>query len=297
MENIPKYGLYGETPSPEEPGFLYIKPLPSGVAPGGWLIKPHIHTELIQVIYVLNGQCRVSLDERNEELSGKWFTLIPPHTVHEFRFQPNTTGYVLSISNDLFTDEDLRGSGLSQDLINTAPVAQQLSASENSWAIEQTLGLLMHHQKTKVNGTEMILRDLTKVFLVSLFKDINKSAQGPNTSTYSRAKIEKFRSLVEQNYPDHWPVNRYASELSLSPATLNRFCRRHLDRSAKTVIQERVLLESKRRLIYTGESVDYIALSLGFKEPSYFWRFFKKQTQQTPNSYRLSKRVKTGTAP
>jgi AraC-like DNA-binding protein len=49
-----------------------------------------------------------------------------------------------------------------------------------------------------------------------------------------------------------------------------------------------LLLEAKRRLVFTRGSVEELAFDLGFKDPAYFSRFFKKLTDQTPAVYRSS---------
>ena len=52
------------------------------------------------------------------------------------------------------------------------------------------------------------------------------------------------------------------------------------------MIDNRIILESKRMLKYTGLRVTEIAYQLGFNDPSYFVKFFKKQTGCLPLEFR-----------
>ena len=54
--------------------------------------------------------------------------------------------------------------------------------------------------------------------------------------------------------------------------------------------RQRLLVEAKRQLIFTGQSVSEIAYSLNFSDPSYFSRFFRKYSGQTPQQFRDHRR-------
>lgn len=57
-------------------------------------------------------------------------------------------------------------------------------------------------------------------------------------------------------------------------------------RSAQQLLHERVLLEAKRHLTYTNMTIGQVAERLGFKEPAYFTRFFKRSVKLTPKAFR-----------
>jgi AraC family transcriptional activator of pobA len=77
-----------------------------------------------------------------------------------------------------------------------------------------------------------------------------------------------------------------AVRATMPTARLNRLCKQLLDKTAKAVPHERLLLEAKRRLIYTRSNLDEIAYDLGFQDPAYFSRFFKRATGLTAGRFR-----------
>jgi AraC family transcriptional activator of pobA len=48
-------------------------------------------------------------------------------------------------------------------------------------------------------------------------------------------------------------------------------------------------MEAKRDLVYTVISIHQVSDSLGFSEPSYFSRFFKRGTGQSPKQFRIQR--------
>lgn len=96
----------------------------------------------------------------------------------------------------------------------------------------------------------------------------------------------KYRMLVEKQYTATRLVQKYAGQLGVSANYLNVLVRKYLGKSALNLINERVILEIKRRLLRTEKGVSEIAYDLGFDELSYFSRFFKRHTGMTSIAFR-----------
>jgi AraC family transcriptional activator of pobA len=105
------------------------------------------------------------------------------------------------------------------------------------------------------------------------------------------ALFTRFVALVERYHLEHWPVTRYAQRLGLSAERLNRIVRASAQRSALEHIHERLLREACRRLIYIAAPVSTLAFELGFEDPAYFCRFFKRHLGLSPSRYRASRQT------
>lgn len=108
---------------------------------------------------------------------------------------------------------------------------------------------------------------------------------GISTTTREYA-VKQFQALLEQHFADHWTMAQYAQQLCLTPNYLNELCKRSIGKTASALLQERLLLEAKRLLAYTSQSVKEIAYTLNFDDPAYFNRFFKQHITQTPAEFR-----------
>jgi AraC-like DNA-binding protein len=98
--------------------------------------------------------------------------------------------------------------------------------------------------------------------------------------------ISEFRKALDELIKATRSVQYYADHLNVTRKKLNQATQKFLGKSAKKVIEERVVLEVKRLLLYTTCTVKEIGFSLGFTDPTNFNKFFKKHTQITPAQYR-----------
>ena len=102
-------------------------------------------------------------------------------------------------------------------------------------------------------------------------------AEGP-AARGQQALFTRFLVLLEAHHAAHWPVARYADRLGLTPERLNRLVRAESGRSALQLIHDRLAREACRRLVYIAAPISRLAFELGFDDPAYFCRFFKRQT-------------------
>lgn len=103
----------------------------------------------------------------------------------------------------------------------------------------------------------------------------------------SKKKAADLLDLIEENFTQHKEVAFYAREISLSEKAANDLSKKVLGKTIKDLLQERLVLEIKREIAADKLSFKEIACKLGFNEPSYFTRFFKRQTQYTPEEYKV----------
>lgn len=103
-----------------------------------------------------------------------------------------------------------------------------------------------------------------------------------------------FMELLERQFPIDSPrqvlqlktPTDFASRLSVHVNHLNRSVKEITGRTTTEHIAERIVKEAKALLLHTDWNVSEIAYALGFEYPSYFNNFFRKQTSQTPSSFR-----------
>ena len=99
---------------------------------------------------------------------------------------------------------------------------------------------------------------------------------------------ERFRELVELHFAEHWPVSRYAETLGMTEDHLHAVCTKETGRGPLALIHARVIKEARLRLERSAAPVEKIAARLGFSDPGYFNRFFKRQIGMSPGAYRRS---------
>ena len=98
--------------------------------------------------------------------------------------------------------------------------------------------------------------------------------------------VQDFKMLLERNYKTQKRMEFYSERIGISFRRLNAICISHLGKTLYELIQERRFNESLKLLKFTTLSVKEISYYLGFSDPPYFIRVFKKQTGVTPGGYR-----------
>ena len=107
--------------------------------------------------------------------------------------------------------------------------------------------------------------------------------------------LTRFQTLIETSfYPDTIPpenvnlhaVRFYAEQLNVHPNHLNAVVKSISGQTALQHIHRHLIQLAKAYLVQTEMSVQEIADSLYFESPNYFSRFFKKNTDLTPLTYR-----------
>lgn len=139
--------------------------------------------------------------------------------------------------------------------------------------------ILQNLLRTYDTDPELILAHLN-----SLLTEINIAyfATDRKPADDRLAKFIAFKAFVENNLINHPSIKRIAEELTVSTDSLYQIVKHYTGLSPKEFMTNRLILEARRR-IYYGErsSIKELAFELGFNDPDYFSRLFKKVTGKT----------------
>jgi AraC-like DNA-binding protein len=100
--------------------------------------------------------------------------------------------------------------------------------------------------------------------------------------------IREFNYLVEIHFRAKHFVAQYAEMLNKSPKTLSNLFSKAYNKSPLQFIQDRILLESTRLLLYTDKPIKEIAFELGFEDIQSFSRFFKTKEGISPTHFKIN---------
>lgn len=295
VAGIPRFALYGEQATPGQE-LLHIEEVQSRSRLYHWEIDPHVHQGLFQVLWVRRGTAEVVLDERREAARGPAAIVIPPGVVHGFRFEPETDGLVLTLSARFLVEGEFQTVGEAFRSLFAAPRVVIFDAADGTG---RRLDGLLHELAAEfalpANADSPVTGWLARAVVWRLARERSDARTAPGTAGRRRPELfTRFLLLIEEHFLEHWPVERYASRLGLSPARLNRLTRAEAGRSALDLVHERLTREACRRLAYIAAPSASLAHELGFEDPAYFSRFFKRQTGQTPHRWR---RLQAGGSP
>ena len=282
--SVPAYWLYGERLAERFPDALHIEPIVARSSLHGWTIQPHLHHDLFQFFLVTRGGGRTRVDGRDHGLEPGSVLLLPPSTIHEFAFLEGTDGFVASAAatslKRLFGAEPEARSFLG------VPAVLQMTAT-GAEALEATMRLAMREFGANLPGREFSLGAFADLIASWFVRAVRGVRTGVEPARDPRAGlVRRFVERVEARFQHHDPLAVYAGALGVSVPHLSRSCRELLGHSAARVIQDRLMIEARRDLVYTAMSIAQISFRLGFTDPAYFSRFFAKRAGVSPSDYR-----------
>lgn len=252
----------------------------------------HRHHSFFQLHYLSSGQIRLYLEEQQYIADAPLFFLTPPTVPHAFITEEDAEGHVLTVRQELVR-RLLHGQGAARLMTPFCVELGLLPAERRREAarLPQLLELMAEEYAGEGEGRAAALEGLTQLLLVSVSR---LAAHAGGKQHFRREDLHiyhRFNALVEEHYPKHWPLWRYAELIGVTESRLNDICRRLADLPSKRLIHDRLLQEAKRLLIFSASSINEIAYHLGFKDPAYFSRFFLRQVGQTPSDYRAANRL------
>lgn len=129
---------------------------------------------------------------------------------------------------------------------------------------------------------------ILKLILLTCHQIHRGQAKSENKQGPLAELTHRFKELVEEKFTSWHKVKEYADALFITPNHLNDQVKHDLDQSAKTYIQERLILEAKRMAHFTDQSLKETATILGFQDNSHFGKFFKQQVGMSFSAFRKS---------
>jgi AraC family transcriptional regulator, transcriptional activator of pobA len=285
---IPSFSLYGEQAvSVAHTDSLHIEDIQSRSRKYLWRIGTHRHTVLCQCVLVTAGAATAVLEESQSSFNGPAVMIIPAGTIHSFRFRPDTQGYVLTVNLQRLLSVASGALQAPIEALFAVPRAIDLGLNPSLAArASQQLECLLHEFRQPEMGMEPIRSCLACCALWTVALGSSATMAGETHSGPDLERLRQFRVLMESHYAHHWPVERYARQLGLSETSLNRLCRRLTGSTGFDLVQQRLALEARRRLMYLPSSVHGIASELGFKDSAYFCRFFRRHSGLSPQGFR-----------
>ena len=286
---IPAFSLYGETPAAHVE-MLHIEAIQARSRHHHWEIAPHTHRGLHQILWVAAGPAEVALEGAREACQGPVAVVIPAGVMHAFRFTGATDGHVLTFNARALIDGEPARTGHALGALFAAGGTLHFDATP---ALARRLGALMdelHEEFASPEGTgSPVPLWLARAIVWRLAQHGARQVRAaPGQARDAQALFTRFLALLEEHHCEHWPVSRYASRLGLTPERLNRLTRDEARQSALELIHERLAREACRRLTYVAAPISRLAFELGFEDPAYFCRFFKRRIGLGPREYRRS---------
>ncbi len=150
--------------------------------------------------------------------------------------------------------------------------------------------LIQEQLENKTKYRRAILKHQLSVLLYRCQEIYDRYIETNNDSQESSIS-QTYKIYVNNHYIDVKSINEYATMMNISANYLSQVIKEQTGKTAKRILDERILLEAKNMLLHTEMTSAQIAYDLGFDEPTHFGRLFKKYEQVSPLQFKKKHRI------
>ncbi|WP_366185865.1 helix-turn-helix transcriptional regulator [Flavobacterium ovatum] len=243
--------------------------------------QPH-RISFFALLLVTKGFGTHQIDLKEYDLKAGTVLKIAKGQVHAFQKNAKYEGYLIIFTEDFVVNHFSKSSINMISHLYNYHISSPIFSNEAGNKI--FLDQLMVEVKNENNyAKENIVAALLNLYLLRLEREFNDTLENNNSNHY--AIFIQFKNLVEAHYTSTRNVKDYANKLFISTKHLNQVVKEFTLNTAKHFIDDFVILETKRAMVSSNNSLKEIAFAVGFDEVTNFTKFFKKHTGTTPKQF------------
>lgn len=272
-------------------GMMEIRPLVVHIDRTTSDEKPHRHS-FQEIIYIQSGKGYHSIDGQIFRLKANTIYLIGQGQIHFFEKGENLKGYLLRYKEDLLPPK-LTFYSKDYSLLQMLTNSNALSLTkEEAKVFSNNFGELFTEKSTTKNGQNSDIIQLVLLTILSRIKLKIRSTYEEhiiNEPNSDSAFSQRLILLIEDHYKEEHDLHFYYKKLGITNRKLLAITQTQLGKTPKQLINQRLLTEATRLLKFTDLSLKEISFELGYAEPAYFSRIFKRKFGVSPKAYRKEK--------
>jgi AraC-like DNA-binding protein len=208
--------------------------------------------------------------------------IMRPGQVHELYLEGGSTGYLIQFTKNFYSPN----TSVNQFFRKAINQNYYQVPKNIARRVDTLMAGMLEEYSFKRDGYLETIKASLDIFFIQMARLVEASETIKSKNFYSQQKLDELLSLVETNLAEKKKVSDYAKMMHLSGFQLNSLTKQFLGKNCSAVINDQMILESKRLLLATTSTINEIAFNLGYEDVSYFIRIFKKLTGLTPQAFR-----------
>lgn len=247
---------------------------------------PH-RDHFYSIYYIEKGKGFHIVDLKSFRIKKDSFFFLSPGRIHFWKTETPIDGTVITFKGDFFPPF-LSEQNLINELdffhnIDTSPLIS-INGSERD-SILKVIELMKDEFQQEEYGRASNLQSLLRILLIKTQRALKKDNNLKNKETGAPI-VRDFRRLVQEFFLTNRSVSFYSDKLGMSKEHLYDIVKKTSGFTPGQIIRIEIIIEVKRLLAYTDLPIADIGYKLNFNDPSYFSRFFRRETGISPKSFR-----------
>lgn len=282
-------GLYGDISHKPDAEYMFLEAIETRSKGFDWVIDPHVHSHLYQLFFIESGSVKFIGISQETLLKAPCILFVPPSTLHGLHYSTDVNGQILTLSDYVVEMLFPQSSAVMMILEKLQWISFPEENSMNFAEVMNLIRTASHELFSDHAEKKLMLEAVLKQLLLIIYRigknnDANFSKQNKSLEYYAR-----FQKMLK-NDNQTGSIPSLAKGIGITPAHLNRICRKVSGKSTLAIVHEVLIQKAQNYLAHTSYSVSEIAYLLHFEYQNHFARVFKKITGVSPLVYRRSRR-------
>ncbi len=250
------------------------------------ITKPHKHDFYLVVVFT-KGSGIHEIDFNKYHINPGTVFMLKPGQMHNWSLSKDIDGYIF-FHTQSFYDLNYTQRSISNFPFyyssQNAPFTN-LSSKSISEIIPYFIAILHEYDSHKLLKQNKISSLIDLIYIEISRNYLEHKNYNRLISNHYAIKIQELEHLIDANFLIEKSPQQYAEWMHMTTNHLNRITKSVLNKTTSDLIIERVILEAKRLLIHTKDSLTIVASSLGYDDYAYFSRLFKSKCHETPSQF------------
>ena len=252
----------------------------------------HRHS-FYEIFYIASASGYHVVDSEPLKVDPPLFYFISPGQIHSWELAGTFEGFFLAFSEDFLVSPSSGFSTIEEvTFFHTVSRSPELRLDkEQAGETFELLRDINSEYEGRESNRASVLRAYLHILITRLQRLTHNSPR--ETKPFRQSSlVRKFKHLVTKNLLNRLSVREYAEAMGISESHLNNIMKSMTGYTPARLIHNETILEAKRLLIHSDLTVSEVGYHLNFEDPSYFSRFFKRETGLNPKQFRAGIREK-----
>lgn len=250
------------------------------------VVNKQEQVETYSIFYIKEGKGTYSIDFEQYSFDGSVLFFLSPGQVFSVESEKIKEAYRINFVRDFYCiqihDKEVACNGVLFNNVYETPFVTPCKKDIKK------LDFILENLIVEFTNSDTAQYDMLQTYLKQLIiHSVRIQKENHQLKENIESKLFKdFSILVEMNFKKLHSVTDYANRLGVSPKSLTKNFQKIGTNTPSEFIKNRIILEAKRQVLYSTNSVKQIAFDLGFNDPAYFSRFFTKSTTKSPLQFK-----------
>lgn len=246
---------------------------------------PNRH-DFYEIFWITGGQGSHFIDFVEYGIRPNTLFVVKKGAIHYWALIQPLQGFVLHFQPNVLFATDNRDYISRSNLLHRASRLPAIYPSlDEVGRLHETWERLNHEYNQPGFARTHAILALMQLLLVEIARIALVGPEGLLVHTPRSKLAYQYKKLVEEKAVNQYKVERYADDLGVTLAHLSVCVKEATGMTASEILRRQRVLEAKRLLVYASGTVPAVAQALHFADASYFARFFKRETGQTPRQF------------